>query len=91
MSTLRISWLSFEVDTALQPTFGRPDTDTLAGLWLPITGTDLYAMVDEANAVDADYIYSDQTPVNDAVDLGLSPLLQPIRGTVTLSVRGRTD
>jgi hypothetical protein len=88
-STLRISWLSFEVDAPFGPQFARPDTDTAAGFWLPITGTSLYAMVDETEAVDADYIYSDATPVHDAVDLGLSPLEQPIRGTVTLRVRAR--
>jgi hypothetical protein len=37
----------------------RPDADDSAGAWLPSTGSDLYAMVDEAVLDDGDYIYTD--------------------------------
>jgi hypothetical protein len=42
--------------------YARPASDIAAGGWLPSTGVDLYAMIDEAAADDADYIYSSENP-----------------------------
>lgn len=36
----------------------RPDGDISSGAWLPSTGSDLYAMLDETTADDGDYIYT---------------------------------
>ena len=38
------------------PRYARPEGDVTAGNWLPSTGTDLFAMIDEATADSADYI-----------------------------------
>lgn len=40
------------------PQIIRPSSDVSAGLWLPSSGTDLFAMIDETPASDADYIYT---------------------------------
>lgn len=40
-------------------TMARPGADVLTTGWLPSTGADLYAMIDETSADDADYIYRD--------------------------------
>lgn len=37
----------------------RPGSDVLTTGWLASTGTDLFAMIDEVSADDADYIYRD--------------------------------
>lgn len=39
----------------------RPDGDISSGAWLPSTGSDLYAMLDETTADDGDYIYTTST------------------------------
>lgn len=41
------------------PQLLAPVSDLSAGAWLPSAGGDLYAMLDEASADDADYIYTD--------------------------------
>lgn len=72
--------------------FGYPISDVTAGGWTPVTGSDLYAMLDEPDTpVDTDdYIASGTTPTNDTVVLGLTPTLsQPETGQVTLRVRAR--
>lgn len=43
---------------AVDPRYARPDTDLSAGAWLPSSGIDLYAMLDEATANASDYIYT---------------------------------
>lgn len=49
---------------ALEPRYGRPISDTSAGSWLPSTGSDLYAMLDEDTpGDDADYIYASTATV----------------------------
>lgn len=40
-------------------TMVRPGADVLTTGWLASTGTDLFAMIDEVSADDADYIYRD--------------------------------
>ena len=37
----------------------QPGADTAAGDWVPSTGSDLFAMIDEATPNDADYISTD--------------------------------
>jgi hypothetical protein len=44
--------------TSAGPTMVRPVSDLLQGDWLPSTGSDLYAMVDESSPADADYVYT---------------------------------
>ena len=44
--------------TYMTQTVARPVTDTTPGAWLPSAGIDLFAMVDEVVANDADYIYA---------------------------------
>jgi hypothetical protein len=41
------------------PTSVAPDADTTPGAWVPSTGADLYAMIDEVAVDDADYIYTE--------------------------------
>ncbi len=41
-----------------QPQIVYPTGDVAGGTWLPSTGTDLFACVDESAASDADYIYT---------------------------------
>lgn len=69
--------------------FARPDSDVADGAWTPSTGSDLYAVVDETSADDADYMRSAMSPVNDLAKLALSTLGTPGDGTVTLRVRHR--
>jgi hypothetical protein len=40
------------------PRYARPASDIGAGNWLPSSGADLYAMLDEATPDDSDYIYT---------------------------------
>lgn len=60
--------LSTETDSALALTYtgptatvARPSSDVSAGAWVPSTGSDLWAMLDEETPSDADYI-STTTP-----------------------------
>jgi len=55
--------------------FARPSSDTDAVGWLPSTGTDLYAMIDEVAVDDADYIYT--TTVDADAEVALSSLVDP--------------
>ena len=38
--------------------YARPDADVSDGAWLPSTGSDLYACIDETTYSDTDYIYT---------------------------------
>jgi hypothetical protein len=69
--------------------YARPSADVSAGGWTPSTGTDLYAMLDEAIADDVDYIVSSTAPVADTCVLTLSGIAVPQAGTVTIRIRGR--
>jgi hypothetical protein len=69
--------------------FARPVSDVAAGGWTASTGSDLYAMVDESAASDADYITSDAAPAADAAVVTLGSLSTPAAGTVTLRVRAK--
>jgi len=44
--------------SASAPQIVYPNGDVAGGTWLPSTGTDLYACIDETAASDADYIYT---------------------------------
>jgi hypothetical protein len=68
----------------------RPDSDITPGGWTPSSGSDLYAMVDEAVVSDADYILSNTGGAADAATLGLSDIGTPIAGDVSLKVRHRS-
>lgn len=85
MATIQIAYLALEVP-GLQ--YARPVEDVLGGFWTPSEGTDLYAMVAEATADDATYIYSDPTPVDDRVEFRLSSIDQPVNRGVTIYIRG---
>ncbi len=45
--------------STVPPQLLAPASDISAGAWLPSTGTDLFAMIDESSASDADYDYTD--------------------------------
>jgi hypothetical protein len=75
--------------------FYRPDGDVVDGLWLPSTGSDLYATIDEDVPSDTDYNY---TKVASTFEVSLSNQSDPttsighkiryrIRGTRTIIVR----
>jgi hypothetical protein len=53
-------------------TVGRPVSDISTTGWLPSTGSDLFAMIDEVAYDDADFIYSQVSGISDAV-FGISP------------------
>jgi hypothetical protein len=61
-----------------------PTADSVDGAWLNESGsaTNLYASVDEATAVDTDYIESESAPASSAVRLKLDPsLADPLDST----------
>lgn len=57
--------------------YARPASDIAAGGWLPSTGVDLYAMLDETVADDADYIYSPENPIAQQFEVKLSAITDP--------------
>lgn len=63
-------------------TIARPGADTSAGTWLPSSGTDLWAMLDEVTPEPADYIYTN-TMGSDAV-LSLTSTVYPGGAAQTL-------
>ena len=69
--------------------FARPVSDVAAGGWTASTGSDLYAMVDESAASDADYITSGAAPAADTAVMTLGTLSTPVAGTVTLRIRAK--
>jgi phosphohistidine phosphatase SixA len=56
------------------PRYARPQSDISAGAWLPSTGSDLYAMIDEVSQDSADYI-STSTP--STCEVRLNPVVDP--------------
>ncbi len=70
-------------------TYARPDADISSGPWVPSTGSDLYAMVDETPASDSDYI---KTDAEGAFLLGLTtPSIDPGDQTLKYRVGGSPD
>lgn len=69
--------------------FARPDSDITPGEWTPSSGGDLFAMVDEVSANDADRIRSNTGTGDDAVTLGLSDITTPVAGDVSITIRHR--
>jgi hypothetical protein len=57
--------------------WARPTSDVSAGEWLPSSGGDLYAMLDEVEPDDVDYVYSGDSPSGDLFEVGVSPLVDP--------------
>lgn len=59
--------------------FARPNADVTDGNWTKSTGgnVDLYTMIDEASADDADYIQSGLAPSSDVCVVGLSSVEDP--------------
>ncbi len=64
----------------------RPSADLSAGAWLPSTGSDLYAMLDEAVADDADYIYVASAST---CDVDFQPGSAPTAGDQNARVRAK--
>lgn len=56
-------------------TIARPMIDTVAGGWLPNTGSSLYATLDEVTANDADYIYATAATT---CKMALNPVVDPL-------------
>ena len=68
--------------------YARPSSDIAAGGWLPSTGGDLYAMLDETAADDADYIYSPDNPTTQQFEVRLTSLGDPLSSSNhTIAVR----
>lgn len=86
-SLVRIAYLVLEVPNATQ--FSRPTADVAAGTWTPSSGSDLYVMLDETSASDADYIRSGADPVDDTAKLAVTGIILPGPGTITLRLRGK--
>lgn len=55
--------------------YARPASDITDGAWLPSTGTDLFAMVDEATYSDTDYVYTESAS---ACTMALGSLTDPV-------------
>lgn len=64
-----------------------PATDISAGTWTPSSGSDLYAMINEAVTDDGDYDRSGAAPVDDTMEVSLTPLSTPEAGDVSFTVR----
>lgn len=75
----RSSWIS---DASLQ--YSYPESDHTDGLWLPSSGSDLYAMLDENPASDSDYIYTNSPST---FRVKLQSIASPGVGDVTVSYR----
>ena len=58
--------------------YARPDADTSVGNWTASSGTDRYAMIDEASTDDSDYIQvTDSGGGGEAITLSLSAVTDP--------------
>jgi len=71
-------------------TYARPDADVSLGGWTTDTGgtTNLFAVLDESTANDADYIKSSgPIPSNDTVEVELTTLAPTVPGTNTFVIR----
>jgi hypothetical protein len=65
----------------------RPSADVSAGSWTPSTGTDLFAMVNDAG--DSTYIRSSSGAGSDTCELDFPSMGTPGTGTVTFHIRHR--
>lgn len=76
----------FGVAATLQ--YARPSSDIAANGWLPSTGSDLFAMLDETSADDGDYIYSPSNPTTQQFEAKLSLVTDPASSIGhTISIR----
>ena len=55
----------------------RPSSDISSNGWLPSSGSDLYAMLDETSYNDSDYIYSPDNPTTQAAEVKFSAITDP--------------
>jgi len=61
--------------------YARPDADTSVGNWTASSGTDRYAMIDEASTDDSDYIQvTDSGGGAEAITVSLSGVTDPSSG-----------
>ncbi len=60
-----------DATAALSVRYARPIADVSAGAWTPSSGSDLYAMLDEETASDADYVLTGSAS---AFEVKLAPL-----------------
>lgn len=67
------------VSAPAPPQFARPSADVTDGAWAKSTGgqADMFTMIDEVEASDADYIESEVAPANSPVVLKLSNTEDP--------------
>jgi hypothetical protein len=68
-------WVGGDVTADSSPQFARPDADITDADWLPSTGSDLYAVLDESAADDGDYIYTSTD--NSEFEVQLSSVSDP--------------
>jgi hypothetical protein len=71
--------------SAVAITIARPTGDISAGTWVPSSGSDLWAMLDEVTYDDGDYI---STSLAGVTELLLPAFAFPVGSNVVLSVRG---
>lgn len=64
-----------------EPQQALPNADVSVGGWTASTGSDLYAMIDETTASDADYIQSATTPSSDVAEVALTNPADPAVST----------
>ena len=78
-----------EVVATVTLQYACPSSDIAAGGWLPSTGGDLYAMLDEVSpGTDSDYIYSPDNPTTEQFEVKLSTVTDPASSADhTISVR----
>lgn len=55
----------------------RPGSDISTGGWLPSSGSDLYAMLDETSYNDSDYIYSPNNPTTETAEVKFTSVTDP--------------
>lgn len=61
----------------VNPQYARPSADVSDGGWTPSTGSDLYAVLDEAARDDGDYIQSANNPSSDTCTIKLATITLP--------------
>lgn len=65
-----------------------PDQDISSGSWVPSTGTDLYAVIDESDFSDTDYI---SVSGASTAEIGLSTGIPPNGGDIIIRYRAKND
>lgn len=84
VSHIALQAIFLPADAGPPPQYSRPDVDVSDGTWVPSTGTDNFAVIDETTFSDADYVSTDS---NSTMRVGMSSLSTPDAGTQTFKIR----